>query len=174
MRQQLQIVFQDPYASLSPRMSVRDIVAEGLQVFKVHNHLSERAIDEQVKEVLLKVGLDSGAENRYPHQFSGGQRQRIAIARALILKPKLIVLDEPTSALDRSIQKQIIELLKSLQQEFELSYLFISHDLSVVRAISHRVLVLKSGEVVEQGATSEIFENAMHSYTQKLLSSVVL
>jgi len=118
--------------------------------------------------------LDSGAENRYPHQFSGGQRQRIAIARALILKPKLIVLDEPTSALDRSIQKQIIELLKSLQQEFELSYLFISHDLSVVRAISHRVLVLKSGEVVEQGLTSEIFENAKHSYTQKLLSSVVL
>ena len=174
MRQQLQIVFQDPYASLSPRMSVRDIVAEGLQVFKVHNHLSERAIDERVKEVLLKVGLDSGAENRYPHQFSGGQRQRIAIARALILKPKLIVLDEPTSALDRSIQKQIIELLKSLQQEFELSYLFISHDLSVVRAISHRVLVLKSGEVVEQGLTTEIFENAKHSYTQKLLSSVVL
>ncbi|RBW47804.1 microcin ABC transporter ATP-binding protein [Psychromonas sp. B3M02] len=174
LRQQLQIVFQDPYASLSPRMSVRDIVAEGLQVFNQHNKLSEQAVEQQVQKVLLKVGLDSKAANRYPHQFSGGQRQRIAIARALVLKPKLIVLDEPTSALDRSIQKQIIELLKNLQQELGLSYLFISHDLSVVRAISHRVLVLKSGEVVEQGTTSEIFENAKHSYTQELLSSVVL
>ncbi|WP_413694340.1 ATP-binding cassette domain-containing protein [Psychromonas sp. KJ10-2] len=174
LRQQLQIVFQDPYASLSPRMSVRDIVAEGLQVFNQHNRLSEQAVERQVQQVLLKVGLDSKAANRYPHQFSGGQRQRIAIARALVLKPKLIVLDEPTSALDRSIQKQIIELLKNLQQELGLSYLFISHDLSVVRAISHRVLVLKSGEVVEQGTTSEIFENAKHSYTQELLSSVVL
>ena len=174
VRQQLQIVFQDPFGSLSPRMSVRDIVAEGLNVFNKHNQLSAQAINDEVQQVLLKVGLDSDAGDRYPHQFSGGQRQRIAIARAIILKPKLIVLDEPTSALDRSIQKQIIELLKLLQQQLGLSYLFISHDLSVVRAISHRVLVLKSGEVVEQGTTSEIFENAKHSYTQELLSSAVL
>ena len=174
LRQQLQIVFQDPYASLSPRMSVRDIIAEGLHVFNQDGALSDDVINEQVLTVLKKAGLDESAANRYPHQFSGGQRQRIAIARALILKPKLIVLDEPTSALDRSIQKQIIELLKSLQQEFSLSYLFISHDLSVVEAISHRVIVLKSGEVVEQGNTSDIFEKATHSYTQELLSSVIL
>ena len=155
-------------------MSVRDIIAEGLHVFNQDGALSDDVINEQVLTVLKKAGLDESAANRYPHQFSGGQRQRIAIARALILKPKLIVLDEPTSALDRSIQKQIIELLKSLQQEFSLSYLFISHDLSVVEAISHRVIVLKSGEVVEQGNTSDIFEKATHSYTQELLSSVIL
>ncbi|TEW56756.1 ABC transporter ATP-binding protein [Psychromonas sp. RZ22] len=174
IRQQLQIVFQDPYASLSPRMSVQDIVAEGVHVFNQQQKLSDHEIAVQVADVLEKVGLDKSAAERYPHQFSGGQRQRIAIARALILKPKLIVLDEPTSALDRSIQKQIIELLKALQKEFSLSYLFISHDLSVVRALSHRVLVMKSGEIVEQGNTSEIFENAQHLYTQELLSSTTL
>lgn len=174
LRKELQIVFQDPYASLSPRMSVRDIIAEGLYVFNEHNLKDDKQISEMVSQVLLKVGLDESALSRYPHQFSGGQRQRIAIARALILKPKLIVLDEPTSALDRSIQKQIIELLKSLQKEFSLSYLFISHDLSVVKALSHRVLVMKSGQVVEQGLASEVFENAKHAYTQELLAATIL
>jgi len=174
MRQNLQIVFQDPYASLSPRMSVYDIVAEGIHVFNQQLKLNEQQIEQEVKRVLTTVGLDESVCDRYPHQFSGGQRQRIAIARALILKPKLIVLDEPTSALDRSIQKQIIELLKSLQKAFGLSYLFISHDLFVVKSISHRVLVLKSGEIIEQGTTSDIFTKANHSYTQQLLLSSIL
>jgi len=155
-------------------MSVQDIIAEGVHVFNHLQKLSDQEIQQRVAEVLIKVGLDESAGRRYPHQFSGGQRQRIAIARALILQPKLIVLDEPTSALDRSIQKQIIELLKSLQKEFSLSYLFISHDLSVVRSMSHRILVLKDGEIVEEGMTADIFEHSMHSYTQELLSSAIL
>ena len=174
LRQQLQIVFQDPYASLSPRMSVQDIIAEGVHVFNHQQKLSDQEISQQVSQVLTKVGLEQSAASRYPHQFSGGQRQRIAIARALILKPKLIVLDEPTSALDRSIQKQIIELLKALQEEFSLSYLFISHDLSVVKAVSHRVLVMKAGEIVEEGLTSQLFAQAKHPYTQELISSTIL
>jgi microcin C transport system ATP-binding protein len=174
LRQALQIVFQDPYSSLSPRMSVQEIIAEGVHVFNHQQKLSDQDIEQRVAEVLVKVGLDERAGSRYPHQFSGGQRQRIAIARALILQPKLIVLDEPTSALDRSIQKQIIVLLKSLQKEFSLSYLFISHDLSVVRSMSHRILVLKGGEIVEQGTTTDIFEHSVHPYTQELLSSAIL
>ena len=172
LRSKLQIVFQDPFASLSPRLSVGDIIAEGLEVHQPE--LTVQQVQDKVIATLLRVGLDEQSASRYPHQFSGGQRQRISIARALILNPELIVLDEPTSALDRSIQKQILELLVSLQKELSLSYLFISHDLSVVRAISHRVLVMKAGEVVEQGLTQEIFNKATHTYTKILLSSVLL
>ena len=172
MRSKLQIVFQDPFASLSPRLSVGDIIAEGLEVHQPE--LTPQQVQQQVIAALQRVGLDEQSATRYPHQFSGGQRQRISIARALILNPELIVLDEPTSALDRSIQKQVLDLLISLQEELSLSYLFISHDLSVVRAISHRVLVMKSGEIVEQGTTNEIFNDAKQKYTQILLSSSTL
>jgi microcin C transport system ATP-binding protein len=172
LRAELQIVFQDPFASLSPRLSVRDIIAEGLEV---HNkQLNQEEIDKEVESTLQKVGLDKTSASRYPHQFSGGQRQRISIARALILRPQLIVLDEPTSALDRSVQKQILTLLMQLQKELSLSYLFISHDLSVVKSISHRVLVMQAGEIVEQGTTDEIFTRAQHQYTQLLLSSAMI
>ncbi|ABM02158.1 ABC transporter foroligopeptide/dipeptide ATP-binding protein [Psychromonas ingrahamii 37] len=174
LRKKLQIVFQDPFASLSPRMSVRDIIAEGLQVHQPKKPLSSQEIDAQVEQVLQRVGLEKDSGLRYPHEFSGGQRQRISIARALILKPQLIVLDEPTSALDRSIQKQILALLISLQKELGLSYLFISHDLSVVRTISHRVLVMYNGEIVEQGTTKKIFAQPRHEYTKILLLSSVL
>lgn len=172
LRSKLQIVFQDPFASLSPRLCVGDIIAEGLEVHQPE--LSIQQVQERVIATLERVGLDKQSASRYPHQFSGGQRQRISIARALILNPELIVLDEPTSALDRSIQKQILELLASLQEERSLSYLFISHDLSVVRAISHRVLVMKSGEIVEQGTTDSVFNQAKQKYTQILLSSALL
>ena len=172
LRAKLQIVFQDPFASLSPRLSVRDIVAEGLEVHS--SQLNREQIDQQVELTLKKVGLDKNDAARYPHQFSGGQRQRISIARALILRPQLIVLDEPTSALDRSVQKQILTLLINLQKEYSLSYLFISHDLSVVKSISHRVLVMHLGEIVEQGTTNEIFKYAQHQYTRLLLSSSII
>ena len=169
LRRKLQIVFQDPFASLSPRLSVRDIIAEGLEVHEPD--LSRQQIDIKIEKVLHRVGLDNESALRYPHQFSGGQRQRISIARALILQPQLIVLDEPTSALDRTIQKQILELLISLQKELSLSYLFISHDLSVVQTISHRVLVMFQGEIIEQGTRQQIFENPQQPYTQELLLS---
>ncbi|GLS92318.1 ABC transporter ATP-binding protein [Psychromonas marina] len=172
LRAKLQIVFQDPFASLSPRLCVGDIIAEGIEVHQPD--LTPQQVQDKVMATLERVGLDKHSASRYPHQFSGGQRQRISIARALILNPELIVLDEPTSALDRSIQKQILALLLSLQEERSLSYLFISHDLSVVRAISHRVLVMKSGEIIEQGTTDEIFNKAQQEYTQILLSSALL
>ncbi|WP_022941388.1 ABC transporter ATP-binding protein [Psychromonas hadalis] len=172
LRAKLQIVFQDPFASLSPRLCVGDIIAEGLEVHQ--SALTPQQVNDKVLATLQRVGLDKQSVSRYPHQFSGGERQRISIARALILNPQLIVLDEPTSALDRSIQKQILALLVSLQEELSLSYLFISHDLSVVRAISHRVLVMKDGEVVEQGSTNDIFNAAKQQYTKILLSSAQL
>jgi len=172
LRAELQIVFQDPFASLSPRLSVRDIIAEGLEVHQPQ--LSTQDVNNKVEATLIKVGLDKDTASRYPHQFSGGQRQRISIARALILQPQLIVLDEPTSALDRSVQKQILKLLIDLQKEFSLSYLFISHDLSVIKSISHRVLVMQTGKIVEQGETDAIFSRPKHEYIQLLLSSAMV
>lgn len=162
VRKELQIVFQDPFASLNPRMSIASIIAEGL---RAHDCLDPAAINQ----VLMEVGLDPEVKDRYPHEFSGGQRQRIAIARALVLKPKLIILDEPTSALDISVQAQIIDLLRHLQQKYTLSMLFISHDLRVIRAISHDIVVLKDGKIVEQGTTESILSNPQTAYTQLLV-----
>jgi microcin C transport system ATP-binding protein len=168
VRSNIQIVFQDPFSSLSPRMTIGDIIAEGL---RVHQRLSESEQQARVQRVLEEVGLPADIINRYPHEFSGGQRQRIAIARAVILEPKLIVLDEPTSALDRSVQVQIVDLLRELQRSHNLSYLFISHDLAVVRAMSHRVVVMHEGNIVEEGMTEQIFSAPQHAYTQRLVQS---
>ncbi|GIC76024.1 ABC transporter ATP-binding protein [Moritella sp. F3] len=169
-RQSLQIVFQDPFGSLSPRMSVRQIISEGLEVQGQH---SDAEIETAIQQALVDVALPTSSLDRYPHQFSGGQRQRIAIARALVLKPKILILDEPTSALDRTVQKQILDLLCQLQQQHQLSYIFITHDLSVVRAVSHRVLVLKAGKVVEEGETESVFNQPLQPYTQALLSAAM-
>lgn len=170
MRRRFQIIFQDPYASLNPRMRVGDFVGEPLAI---HGLLSSRTEREaHVAECLRKVGLDPTFASRYPHQFSGGQRQRIAIARAIVLNPSFIVADEPISALDVSIQAQILNLLLDLQQELSLTYLFISHDLSVVRYFCHRVAVLYRGRIVEMADTEELFENPLHPYTRALLSAI--
>jgi len=168
LRRQMQIVFQDPYSSLSPRMSVAEIVGEGLQVHRIGSE-SERS--RMIDQALNEVGLDPAARERYPHEFSGGQRQRIAIARALVLKPRLIVLDEPTSALDMSVQAQIVDLLRDLQTRHRLAYLFISHDLKVVRALADEVLVLRHGKVVERGSARQIFEQPQTPYTQALIAA---
>jgi microcin C transport system ATP-binding protein len=168
LRRQMQIVFQDPYSSLSPRMSVGEIVGEGLQVHRIG---SETERSRMIDEALTEVGLDPAARERYPHEFSGGQRQRIAIARALVLKPRLIVLDEPTSALDMSVQAQIVDLLRDLQTRHKLAYLFISHDLKVVRALADEVLVLRHGKVVERGSAQQIFERPQTPYTQALIAA---
>lgn len=168
-RSSFQIIFQDPFSSLNPRFSVAQLIAEGLVVHKPK--MTEARRDELVSQILIEVGLDPEARHRYPHEFSGGQRQRIAIARALILKPRILVLDEPTSALDRSIQVEIMDLLRSLQAKFGLSYLFISHDLKVVRAMSHRIIVMRYGSVVEEGTVDALFENPKEKYTQELLKA---
>ena len=168
-RRQLQMIFQDPYSSLNPRMTVGDIIAEPLQNFGL---VRGRAKDRRVQELLKIVGLNPYFNNRYPHEFSGGQRQRIGIARAIALRPKLIVADEPISALDVSIQAQIINLMEDLQKEFQLTYLFIAHDLSVVRHISDRVMVMYLGKIVEIADSVEIYRNPRHPYTKALLSSI--
>jgi microcin C transport system ATP-binding protein len=168
LRRDMQIVFQDPYGSLSPRMTVAEIISEGLTV---HGTDAGRDRDELVAEIMAEVGLDPATMHRYPHEFSGGQRQRIAIARAMILRPRLVVLDEPTSALDMTVQVQIVKLLRELQRKYGLAYIFISHDLKVVRALSHRVMVMKDGDVVEEGTVAEIFGNPRTAYTRALMAA---
>ncbi len=168
LRSEMQIVFQDPYGSLSPRMTCEQIIAEGLGV---HGSPDGKPAQQAVAEVMTEVGLDPATMHRYPHEFSGGQRQRIAIARAMVLRPRLVVLDEPTSALDMTVQVQIVELLRDLQRKYDLAYLFISHDLKVVRAMSHKVIVMKQGDVVESGTAEEIFENPQTEYTRTLLAA---
>ena len=168
-RRDMQLVFQDPYSSLNPRMTVRRLLEEPL---RTHFSLSQKELDEQVAWISGAVGLAPEQLERYPHQFSGGQRQRISIARALITKPRFVVADEPVSALDVSIQAQILNLLMELQQELKLSYLFISHDLNVVRHISNRVGIMYLGRMVEQGETEEVYRRPNHPYTQALLSAI--
>lgn len=171
LRSNMQVVFQDPFSSLSPRMCIRDIISEGLEL---HHNFNRSEIDHKVDQIMREVDLDPIMKHRYPHEFSGGQRQRIAIARALILNPRVIFLDEPTSALDRAVQLQVLDLLKRLQQDRKLTYVFISHDMHVIRAISHKVIVLKDGEIVEQGLAEKVLQQPQHSYTQKLLSATLI
>jgi microcin C transport system ATP-binding protein len=169
LRRQMQVVFQDPFSSLSPRLSVAQIVEEGLKVHRLAATAAERR--RLIETALAEVGLDAQAAERYPHEFSGGQRQRIAIARALVLKPRFVVLDEPTSALDMSVQAQIVELLRELQSRHGLAYLFISHDLRVVRALAHAILVMKDGRIVEAGSTERVMTSPKHPYTRALMAA---
>lgn len=170
LRPRMQMVFQDPYGSLSPRLTIEQIVAEGLEAHHIGT-VAERV--KCVVDLLQEVGIDPEVRHRYPHEFSGGQRQRIAIARAMIMQPSLLVLDEPTSALDRTVQAQIVDLLANLQRKHNLAYLFISHDLSVVRALSDDIVVLKQGKVVEHGAAQQVFESPQADYTQKLIKAAI-
>ena len=169
LRKDMQIVFQDPFGSLSPRMAIAEIVAEGLEVHQ--KGLGRAEIDARVIQALTEVGLDPEARFRYPHEFSGGQRQRVAIARAMVLEPKLVVLDEPTSALDMSVQAQVVDLLRELQQRHGLTYLFISHDLRVVRALANQLMVMRNGKVVEHGPAAEIFAAPQSDYTKALMAA---
>jgi peptide/nickel transport system ATP-binding protein len=167
LRSRMQIVFQDPFASLNPRMSIRQIIEEGLIVNDIGKNRTERG--DRVRQALRDAGMPDTILNRFPHEFSGGQRQRIAIARAIALEPEFILLDEPTSALDLSVQAQIIDLLRKLQDEKGLSYLFISHDLKVVRALCHRVMVMQHGKIVEQGPVADVLTNPQTDYTRRLV-----
>jgi microcin C transport system ATP-binding protein len=169
LRREMQVVFQDPFSSLSPRLSVAQIVEEGLRVHRLAASAAERR--RLIEIALVEVGLDPEAAERYPHEFSGGQRQRIAIARALVLKPRFVVLDEPTSALDMSVQAQIVDLLRELQTRHGLAYLFISHDLRVVRALAHEILVMKDGKIVEAGPTDRVMTAPEHPYTRALMAA---
>lgn len=168
-RKNVQMIFQNPYSSLNPKMKIKEILAEPL---KINTNLSKSEIEEQVEKIIIKVGLDKKHLDLYPHEFSGGQRQRIAIARALILNPKLIIADEPVSALDASVQAQILNMLNELKAEFNLTMVFISHDLSVIKFLADRVGVMYLGEIVEEGLKDEIFNNPKHPYTQALLNAV--
>ncbi|CAB1061537.1 ABC transporter, ATP-binding protein (cluster 5, nickel/peptides/opines) / ABC transporter, ATP-binding protein (cluster 5, nickel/peptides/opines) [Olavius sp. associated proteobacterium Delta 1] len=168
LRKEMQVVFQDPFGSLSPRMSIAKIIEEGLDI---HKSADKERFEAEIIKVLEEVDLDPDVRHRYPHEFSGGQRQRIAIARALVLKPKLLVLDEPTSSLDRSVQFQVINLLKDLQLKYGITYLFITHDLKIVKALCHEVIVMKSGVVVEAGPAPDVFKNPQQEYTQALLAA---
>ena len=170
IRKEIQMIFQDPLASLNPRMNIGEIIAEPLRTH--YPKITNNKIKNEVKEMMVKVGLLPNLINRYPHEFSGGQCQRIGIARALILKPRLIICDEPVSALDVSIQGQVINLLKSLQKDLKLSLIFITHDLSIAKHISDNILVLYFGKTVEMASSKELFENPQHAYTKKLISSV--
>jgi microcin C transport system ATP-binding protein len=169
LRREMQVVFQDPYSSLSPRLSIAQIVGEGLKVHRLAGSEADRR--HLIETTLEEVGLDPAASDRYPHEFSGGQRQRVAIARALVLKPRFIVLDEPTSALDMSVQAQIVDLLRELQTRYGLAYLFISHDLKVVRAMAHEILVMKDGRIVEAGPTDRVMDSPEHPYTKALMAA---
>ena len=172
LRQKMQVVFQDPYSSLNPRMSIGQIIEEGLLVHQPHSTPQERLV--AIDAILHEVGLLPNMKDRYPHEFSGGQRQRISIARAMVLKPAFVVLDEPTSALDLSVQAQIIELLKNLQKKYALSLMFISHDLRVVKAIAHHIIVMHKGIIVEQGDSARIFNNPQHDYTKQLMDAAFM
>jgi microcin C transport system ATP-binding protein len=171
LRREMQVVFQDPFGSLSPRLSAARIIEEGLAVHQLGGTPAERR--RMIDEAMREVGLDPESRDRYPHEFSGGQRQRIAIARAMVLRPRFVVLDEPTSALDMSVQAQIVDLLRELQARYNLAYLFISHDLRVVRALAGDVIVMRAGKVVEQGPTAEIFERPNHPYTKALMAAAL-
>ena len=171
LRRHMQVVFQDPYGSLSPRMTVGEIVSEGLRIHEPTMSRTERR--RFISASLEEVGLDAGLQDRLPHEFSGGQRQRIAIARAIVLKPEFVILDEPTSALDMSVQAQIIDLLRDLQARHHMAYMFISHDLKVVRALSHYVIVMREGRIVEEGTTEAIFEKPQQEYTRTLMAAAL-
>jgi len=172
LRKDMQIIFQDPFSSLSPRMTIEEIISEGLNIHEKHLTLPDK--QNKIKEIMNEVGLDfETIYNRFPHEFSGGQRQRIAIARALILNPKLLILDEPTSSLDVTIQSQILDLLNSLQKKYQLSYIFISHDMKIINSVADYVIVLKEGKIVEEGNTNSIFEKPQNNYTKELLQSVI-